>query len=270
MNVEDSKVFSLLELFDAQVRETGTFEISVEELCRYLDIPIVDAFRNLYTSAPGISGYVPHRFTPDSMTELAQLIDRFSGFDAHRVVHSCGALLDSEDQSELAAVYVDTVNSVLAAHTPQTEEFNDMCRHFRTPRRAFAVYLDHFFNPKDLYDKTVETFLASRSYTFPHMARYIVERRLDLLFERNILSFESLCEPLFERLTGRKTQPEPQDANSEALRTLGLDSLPSDRQSLRLHYKTLMKTYHPDINPQGLEMSKKINTAYAELLAILN
>ncbi len=269
-SIEESKVFSLIEVFDSQVRDTGTFEMSVEELCRHLDIPLVDAFRDLYTIAPGLSGYVPHRFTPDSVSELAGLIDGFSDFDAYRVFHSCGVLLDREDQSELAALYFDTVNGVLAAHTPQTEEFHDMCRHFRTPRRAFEVYLDHFFDPADPKAKTIETFLRSGDFTLSHIARYTVKRRLDLFFERNVLSFESLCEPLYERLTGRETRTPPPDANSEALHTLGLYSLPRDRQSLRLHYKALMKTYHPDINPQGLEMSKRINTAYAELLALLS
>ena len=143
------------------------------------------------------------------------------------------------------------------------DEYKQMCRRFKTLRRAFEVYLDYFFDADAYFEKTVSEFTAAHRFTFPHLGRFTALRYLKLLFDRHIISFEGICEPLYERLTGEKKV----EVRSGALQALGLTSLPSDRQALRLHYKSLMKIYHPDINPAGLEMSKKINSAYAELLA---
>ena len=61
--------------------------------------------------------------------------------------------------------------------------------------------------------------------------------------------------------------PPTAGATMEALDVLGLSAMPASREELRSHYRTLMKTFHPDVNPRGLEMSQRITAAYAYLLA---
>jgi DnaJ-class molecular chaperone len=40
--------------------------------------------------------------------------------------------------------------------------------------------------------------------------------------------------------------------------------------TLKKRYRELMKKYHPDINPNGLEKSQQINLAYTILLSEVN
>ena len=262
---EEAALFSLLRYFDSQVKETGSFEITLDDLCGRLSIHLVDAYRTLYSAAPEISGYIPERFDAGNVGMLAEFLNRLNEYDVYQVFRSAGVHLASEDISELSAIYFDQVNAAIAAHIPQTSEFRMMYTRFRNLRRAFKVYLDYFFEAKTYYDDSIANFIGLRRYTFPALGRLTVRRYLDLLFDRHVISFESVCEPLYDRLVnnGRKKV----EVNSAALKALGLSSLPSDKQDLRLQYKSLMKTYHPDVNPAGLEMSRKINTAYAELLA---
>jgi curved DNA-binding protein CbpA len=50
-----------------------------------------------------------------------------------------------------------------------------------------------------------------------------------------------------------------------ARRLLGLEGGTLDLRRLKSRYKTLMKIYHPDLNPQGLRRCQEINAAYSLL-----
>jgi len=263
--LKEPAVLSLLGSFDAEVRGAGSYAITVEGVCERLQISPEDAYRALYRSAPVFGGYVPERFTPDEINELAGFVAQFANFDVRRLFRSAGATLSGEDLAELSALYYDLVHHAVAAHRLQTDEYRQMCSRFKARRRAFEVYLDHFFDKTELLEQTISCFMATHRCTFPELGRLTVRRHLKLLVERHIISFDMICEELYRRLAEGTEQGAP--AFSAALKTLGLNRLPADRQDLRAHYKTLMKTYHPDVNPAGLEMSKKINAAYAELLA---
>lgn len=41
-------------------------------------------------------------------------------------------------------------------------------------------------------------------------------------------------------------------------------------EELKNHYRELSKKYHPDLNPEGLEIMKKINNEYEALFNIIN
>jgi len=51
--------------------------------------------------------------------------------------------------------------------------------------------------------------------------------------------------------------------HSEAINILNPSA--NDEDSLKTAYKTACKTYHPDVNPNGLEMMKLVNVAYEHL-----
>ena len=63
-------------------------------------------------------------------------------------------------------------------------------------------------------------------------------------------------------------RPQHDGAVTQAREVLGVAG-PLTREILRDRYRRLMKRFHPDLNPRGLEKSKEINTAYAVLSAEL-
>ena len=74
---------------------------------------------------------------------------------------------------------------------------------------------------------------------------------------------------------GRRAAAEPAgqiepDVVEAARRALGVAGLPLSRRLLRDRYRALMKRFHPDVNPGGLELAKDINAAYSRLLDALS
>ena len=256
---------------DHQLTEDGTWRIKVDEICSLADIPFVDGYRCLYLDRQLVSGYVPEAFEYDNAADLLSFLSGFSSLDVVREFTRAGAHLDQDDTSELSALYYDEALRVLNAHEPDTETFAQMLARFRTTPRAFSVYKEYFFDLDSIAEVTVERFLSAKRYDRPKLGEYSVRRSLDRLFKRHILDNEKLFELLLARLTGRETNstttPTSDPAIERALADLGLHRLPESMKELRDHYKSLMKTYHPDVNPSGLDISKRINAAYAELVA---
>lgn len=261
---------SITSLIDGQVANQGHWEIRLEDLCSLTGIPQVDAYCALYTNGERISGYLPEVFSPDSIHEMMALLEDFSDLDIEGIFIGAGAYLGHEESSELAALYYDTCTAMLACHKPQREEYLQMLERFKTSNRAFEVYTEYFFDIDGIATETIERFVDSRDFVFKELAKFTTRLRLDDLIQRHVLSYRELFDKLFYELTGEevKSRQEASFDNfpSDELKALGMSRLPESREELRGHYKTLMKTYHPDVNPAGLELSKRINTAYAALI----
>ena len=52
-----------------------------------------------------------------------------------------------------------------------------------------------------------------------------------------------------------------------AREVMGLTGMPADFRTVQRRYKQLMLRYHPDMNPAGLRVAQRINSAYGILLA---
>ncbi len=270
-SIDKKTLDRILDRLETRVFEGGTWEIGVDELCSLAGIEFIDGYRSLYQVKQLVSGYIPKVFEFDNLADMLSLLSDFSDIDIDETFASAGAYLGREETSELSALYYDEAIRMRNAHTPDCETFAQMLERFRTPHRAFSVYKEFFFDVDSIAENTIKQFQRSQNYRFPRLGEYTIRRSIDRLFRRHILSNESLFEPLLAHLSGTEdnsgSTPQRDPAVVRALEDLGLPRLPDSIDELRSHYKSLMKTYHPDINPGGLEISKRINTAYAELVA---
>lgn len=261
----------LFDLIDSQIAEQGEWKIELSEICSLADIRLEDAYRSMYNEKQLISGYIPDSFDADNVRDLISLLSSASQYETESAFENAGVWLGVDDLSELAAVYYDTATRRVDAHEPDADTFSQMLRRFKTNARAFEVYREYFFDADDFYEGTVRRFSETHTSAYPRILEFTARRNLDMLLSRHIIDPAGLFEVLYGHLTGadqkRGFEPEGDPEIRRALGVLGLKSLPRTQKELRDHYKILMKTYHPDVNPEGLEMSKRINAAYSELMA---
>jgi hypothetical protein len=180
---------------------------------------------------------------------------------------------------------------VIAGHLYKADEVSAMLRSLRGFDAARAAYLASHFGLKDLIERAVGQYCGGRRYAIPSVARGNVRRLIELYFRRHVLSeaalFAGLSQRIFrqaveegyvrqERRAGAAAAEgaddpwDERDALEAARRTLGVSGLPLSRRLLRERYRGLMKRFHPDVNPAGLEKAKEINAAYSRLLAALS
>lgn len=262
---------SVIDLIASQHRDTGSWHIDMPELARQLDLSFAELVRHVYELRDTVDSVAVDRFDASNAYLLADLLSSVCGEDAHTAFNDAGILLSHEDRTRPATLLIDRVASSAAAHKIDLEQFQAMLRVFKTWDRAVSVYVDHFFDMDAEVRDTAASFCRQRGFRFPELARQNVEAYLRMLQRRNVLRTADLLHSVIAELLGEE-RPEtgthshrlPTDV-SEALSTLGLTPADADKESIRRQYRTLMKTFHPDVNPSTLALAQRITDAYGRL-----
>ncbi len=266
----------------------GTWSVAQDELSDRYDP--VDLYRAVYAA-----GQVSvDRYGPENTGELLALLEQLTGRDYGPEFREAGLFLSHDDRLDLTERFVRLVRCAVVLHLPEPETFRAMLREFRRYDRARLVYLSTFFDTETLVRQCADEYLEVRDAA---ALRFTVESYLRQLLQRHIVDFEDLAPALLEILrtvarhegmlpgsrggagfdrdadaaddhgNGRADAQRPHRAESraQALQVLGLGSEPA-RAEIRDRYRSLMRRYHPDVNPNGLERAKLINNAYAVLI----
>ena len=273
---------NLIDELQRRAEADGAWEVTTDELADRYDT--ADYYRAVYATAQ-VSVDV---YAPDNVGELLVLLEHLTGRDYREAFREAGLFLAYEDRIELTERFTRTVRHTIVLHTPEPETFRAMLREFRRYDRAEFVYLRTFFDTDELVRRCTRAYLDRRSAP---ALEATVEAYLGLLLQRHIVDLHALAPALMEilrtvarhegALPGFDREEEEADARSGeesarasgrgderawALRVLGLSSLDPSRREIRERYRRLMRRYHPDINPDGLDAAKEINNAYGVLI----
>ncbi|MFP4112803.1 MAG: J domain-containing protein [Spirochaetota bacterium] len=262
----------------------GSWEVTADELSDRYDS--VDFYRAQYESGQVGTDV----FGPDNVGELLLLLDLLTGRDYRGEFRDAGLFLTHDDRVELTERFVRAVRHAVVLHTPEPETFRAMLREFRRYDRAKFAYLRTYFPHQDLVEQCVREYLELRDAP---ALRATVAAYLHLLLQRHIVDVEDLAPALMEilrtvarhegMLPGGRTHGE-RDADDaaggrstdgtmtevhdrrQALAVLGIANPQPSKREVRDRYRTLMRKYHPDVNPDGLETAKTLNNAYGLLI----
>ncbi|MFP4550537.1 MAG: DnaJ domain-containing protein [Spirochaetales bacterium] len=247
----------------------------------------VELYRSLY-QAEQIS---VDEYGPENAGELVALVERLTERDYREEFRDAGLYLTYDDRIELTGRFVRTIKDAVVVHTPEPETFRAMLRDFKRYDEAALIYQQTFFDIDKLATRCAHEYAEIRTFADTAAAQALVatvRAYLKLLVQRHVVELEALAPALFDILRivalhegvlrqGRRTEEARADddqgamfASSErdvALRVLGFSGKNPSKQELQSAYRSLMRRYHPDINPKGLETAKRINHAYGILVS---
>ena len=286
-----STISAIITILTERLLRTGSWSITAEELEEHINP--VDLYRAVYQL--GLIGR--EVYTPESAGELVGLMERVGAAEAEEQFRRAGLFLSHDDRIELTDRLVRTVRHATVVHLPEPETFRAMVRQVRRYDLAEQLYRDTFLDLEPLLRRCAAGHAEVRGGTAPldrtahyhtalWYARTLVDRRIvtlpdvapalfDLL--RAVARQEGALPPLSSagktagRAGGRAGDGFGEavtaaDGRRGALGVLGIRSPRPGRAEIQRRYRELMRRYHPDVNPEGLEMSKRINAAYALLL----
>jgi len=247
----------------------------------------VELYRSLYqTEQISVDEY-----GPENAGELVVLVERIAERDYRDAFRDAGLYLTYEDRIELTGRFVRTIKTAVVLHTPEPETFRAMLGDFKRFDEATLIYQQTFFDTDQLAAKCAREYAEIRVPDLDSAeARALVVTAsvyLKLLLQRHIIELDALAPALFDILRtvalhegvirkGRRAE-EAERAGEDAgggaapgreaaLRVLGLSGTDPTKQQLQTAYRNLMRRYHPDVNPKGLETAKRINHAYGVLV----
>ena len=286
----------------AELEEAGqAWSLRASELRGLLGLGSAEFHRGLYAAQAAGNRLVGldtvgGSFSQSNVGELVSLLELFCGREVEEPLERAGIFFPQPEQVEIMGCFLGEAAEVLARHLLEAEQFSAMLRAFGSFQRARGVYREEYFPLEELMERAAHRYCAGRSFGLPGLARANARRLLEYFFRKHVLETESLFASLYERLHEQAVRegfaeraPEPgQRAGRHqawagrpgagrvgaldtpvlrARRLLGLEGGTLDQRRLKSRYKTLMKIYHPDLNPQGLRRCQEINAAYSLLAA---
>lgn len=146
---------------------------------------------------------------------------------------------------------------------------------------GMLFYLESSIDSELMLGQIIGLFLESKSIEEHSFSRKLLEAQVRSWYARKEITVEDLFKTLFPALEKAAVSMGLFDSESEkqysgplpddilkALRNLGFEKLPGI-SNLKSRYRQLMKEYHPDRNPAGLEMTRTVNVAYTAVLGFL-
>jgi hypothetical protein len=274
---------ALIRLLVDQVLDTGTWQLTADEIADRYDA--VDAYRAMYET--GLLG--TELFGPDNPAELLVLLDKLAGRDYRQEFRAAGLFLTHEDRIELTERFVRVVKHAVVLHVPEPDTFRAMLADSRRYDVARFTYLETFLPRAELVERCLRTYMEdlTERREAAGTLESTVRAYLLLLLQRHVVDLEDLAPALFDILetvarhegflprgrthheqTEQSSDPSQVEADQvrKALSVLEIRGGQPSRTQLRDAYRRLMRRYHPDINPDGLERSKQITAAYAVLV----
>ena len=218
------------------------------------------------------------------MGDLVTVLERFYGDDAVAVMARTGLYLPHSVRIELMEVLLRCVDDSLENHITDFISFKAMLRVYGDYDTAVRRYLDENFTLEPLIDKSIVWYgdapgafftATAVDYLYSLFNRHVLDRRnLFAQVETKLRFFakehgyiEDDRETRSRRYDGSDSiATEASGKLSDALRIFGFQNSKVTDELLKQRYKSLLKQYHPDLNPRGLEQCKRINASYAFLL----
>lgn len=256
-----------------------------------------DFYTRIEQSRSPLVNFATHEYGHTNIGSLITLLEDIGYDDAPRIFWEAGLFIPYDIQIELQETVIELVSREKSLHSIDFMSFESMFNTFGNFPSALDVYLDEFFPWEHLRDEAAELVIESHPETTGELLRPYMVGLAEQLFRKGYVPYRDLFSDIFLELrqyliihglisdpdfdetrsrggseSGRSRTSEDafSDRRIEKRRALALFGLSevqaANPAQVKRRYKQLMKTYHPDINPMGLEKAKEINTAYLLLI----
>jgi hypothetical protein len=287
-------------IIDRVLSQAGSgrpWSVSASEVASLLGIEDAELCRRIYAASLEPRAILDlsaatGTFGPESVPELLAVLELFYGRSAERDLEHAGLFFSHERRVDMLEAFVSVASRLVTAHVVDEPKYSAMLRTFGGYEAARDVYLAELPSVEDILAQAVDAFCRGRSFGIPELARDTVAATLRTFLRRKVLSIDDVLAPLLLRLRaqaeregfvqarrrpgrldgeapGASTMDAARAERTRALRAMEMQGQKVTADVLRSRYRSLMKRYHPDVNPKGLERAKEINAAYALLVAAL-
>ncbi len=299
-NVMMTAVNKIIEHIARISKKMGYWAITADEV---MEITQLEPYKfKRYLEQARITVNMPKHmniFSNDNPGDLITLLECIYGKnkDMEKLFSEKGIFINYENMIELNDLLINSANEIMSKHEINENMFQEILNETKSFEEAKDIYLNEEFNIDEIIEKTCLSYVSLNKFQLDKLAKRNTLKYLNSLFERKILNKNTVLSNVVYKLKQYAIkihfyQEESDDYSSNyyyedknnvnqgnegqkhlkkpsrkeiAKSILGIKG-EFDINILRKKYRNMMKIYHPDINPQGLQKSQEINAAYSVLL----
>ena len=270
----DKLIEVILKKLDAQ----GNWQISRNDILDLLGLEIQDVYKRIVSSTDPMVDFKFSSYSQNDVGSLISLLECFGYNEAPQTFWRAGLWIPYPIQVELQEILIDEIAADRTKHKIDYDAFLSIFDHVSSFPRSIDVYLEEFFSREEISHRAILRLLEIHSVKAVDTTELLLQKLIHELFRREIVPYRTLFSDIFIKLKafliykGRIESPPKQTApiDKVQINARQLFGFSQNQQillkELKKRYKNLMKQYHPDVNPQGLELAKDINRAYSVLL----
>jgi hypothetical protein len=264
---------------------TAGWSVSIQETARAAGRSPLDFYEAAFRIGPklGITSW-SDGFSREHAGFLTAVLEDLYGPEAEYVLYREGLFLPQGKAADLSALLIEEAYRESRRQGIREIEFRDILERTGDFERAAGIYAREHFPIQNMLKNASERFvsrekihpfgvLTCRSYLEDCMARKIFTLRNLLAWA--FMEMEDLAEKIGHFFTEEQESFEDtgfftgRSQIDAAASELGLRSTGLRRTEVKKAYRELMRQYHPDVNPDGLDRAKRITRAYSLLITKL-
>jgi hypothetical protein len=219
----------------------------------------------------------PEYFDKNNFYLLIDILHFLKQQELLEILKKWGLYFEPMELIEWLEYYISLTLNYLSNHNIKLESLEISLAGCSNPYEGFSFYCDLNIDEEFIYKKTTDLFLRKKNIKPNEFNYYLLVQYIEECFERKILSKEVLYESFYKKLyelaikhkfISENNQPKNNaiKKNDEYFQIFGIKELPETKNQLKKIYFSLLKKFHPDKNPEGLEKTKKIIEAYTNLI----
>ncbi len=258
------------------------WRLDLETLLSLLSLSREDYYRSLYTERLARAELFDIRdhYDQECTGELLRLLERTGYQEAESLFFHAGYHFPEEKLLEWHEFFLSVTWSRLQSHEVERDSLENALLGCSSPSDGLEFYARLHFPAEELMEFAIPLFcrregVEEHTVSFTFLADFI-RRELKC----NLLGEEELYHPLAELLRRKGREWDLLDEEppayilsprmEEDLAELGFDrKKPPALADCKVRYRELLKRYHPDINPEGGEKTRRLNAAYGRLMSDL-
>lgn len=224
---------------------------------------------------------IPEYFDKDNLEVLKELLEYFHYDEFIKVFSKWGVFFNREEFLDWLEFYISIFSSSLFNHKINIDSLEISLLGCKNPTDGFAFYCNNHIDEETILNKAADLFLREKKIKRNELNFYNLKKYIESCYEKKILSSDFLYKDFYEILykealrhnfithNKKETLILPKnDPLHQYLAILEINSIPKNKEELKKIYYHLIKKYHPDTNPNGLEKTKSIIEAYSCLIKI--
>lgn len=261
------------------------WEIDTDMMLSIIQMERVDYYKVVYSmrhKGP-VSLHIRDSYDQDNAEELVELLKAAGYSEAEKAFQQEGYFLERSSVPEWVEFFLSVSMSRMQNHEIDRDLLETALSATSHTNDGLDFYVHDVLPIDDLVDFAAKIFLRKREMNDHHLSRKILHDHIIDHMRRRILREEDLYAGLIEILMGKarklgilsdrdiekESHPTGLTAEEkEALRVLGFKSDKSPTlDELKKRYRNLLKKNHPDINPEGEDVTRKLTAAYTLLVS---